>query len=116
MISFISIAHASAAGVAAQGFVTKINNVILFPIIALLMAIAFIVFLYGAFTYVKNANNDAARETGRNHLMYGVIGMLVMLSAFAILNVAANTFGLNDELRNASQPSSNTGETIFGPQ
>jgi hypothetical protein len=106
MNSFISIAHASSHISTAQGFVTAINNAILFPIIALLMAVAFIVFLYGAFEYVKNANNDAGRETGRNHLIYGVIGMLVMLSAFAILSMAAATFGLSDELNTASDSSS----------
>lgn len=104
MFSFISIAHAaSTAGQAeAHDIVGKINNAILFPLIALMMAIAFIVFLYGAFEYVKNANNETARETGRNHLMYGVIGMLVMLSALAILNIAAGTFGLDGELDDAS--------------
>ena len=106
MISLISVAHASTAKATAQGFVDNINEFILFPIIALLMAIAFIVFLYGAFNFVKNANNEAARETGRNHLIYGVIGMLVMLSAFAILSIAANTFGLTQALQDAQDTSS----------
>jgi len=97
MFSLIHSAHAQAsdAQVAAQCFVNRINEVILFPLIALLMAVAFLLFLYGAFEYVKNSNNEAARETGRNHLVYGVIGMLVMLSAMAILGIAAGTFGLN---------------------
>jgi len=90
----IPIAYASAQG-QAQCFVDKINQVLLFPLITLLMALAFLIFIYGAFEYVKNANNDAARETGRQHLFYGVIGMLVMLSAMAILNIAAGTFGLS---------------------
>jgi hypothetical protein len=106
MIPFISVVHGATAKATAQDFVTKINEAILFPVIALLMAVAFIVFLYGAFIFVKNANNEAARETGRNHLIYGVIGMLVMLSAFAILSVAANTFGLGGELENAQDTSS----------
>jgi hypothetical protein len=105
MIPFISVVHGATAKATAQDFVTKINEAILFPVIALLMAVAFIVFLYGAFIFVKNANNEAARETGRNHLIYGVIGMLVMLSAFAILSVAANTFGLGAELDEAGNTS-----------
>lgn len=107
MISFISVAHGATAKATAQGFVDAINQAILFPVIALLMAVAFVVFLYGAFIFVKNANNEAARETGRNHLIYGVIGMLVMLSAFAILNVAANTFGLTTQLDEAGNTSTN---------
>jgi len=107
MFSFISVAHASTAKATAQGFVDAINTAILFPVIALLMAVAFIVFLYGAFIFVKNANNEAARETGRNSLIYGVIGMLVMLSAFSILSIAANTFGLGTQLDEAGNTSTN---------
>ncbi len=106
MFEFTHIAYAAAdtPGVAeAQRLVGKINDAILFPLIALMMAIAFIVFLYGAFEYVKNANNETARETGRNHLLYGVIGMLVMLSAMAILQMAAGTFGLQNELENVQR-------------
>ncbi len=82
-----------AAG-AAQCLVDMVNDAILFPVIALMSAIAFLVFLWGAFEYVRNADNDSARAAGQQHLLWGVIGLLVMLSAFAILNVAAGTFGL----------------------
>ena len=95
MNSLIPVAHAATqAQITAQCFVDKINDAILFPLITLMMALAFLFFLYGVFEYVKNAANESARETGRNHLVYGVIGMLIMLSAFSILNIAAGTFGL----------------------
>jgi len=86
----------------AQEFLAKINEAILFPLITLMMAVALLLFLYGAFEYVKGADNDGARETGKRHLLWGTIGMLVMLSAMAILYVAAGTFGLEDELDNAA--------------
>lgn len=99
----------STAQVAAQGFLTKINEAILFPLLTLMMALALVIFLYGAFEYVKNAGSEQGREQGRNHLIWGVIGMLVMLSAFAILTIAANTFGLQGELEDAST------NTTFNP-
>lgn len=95
MFSLIPVAQAQTeAQVAAQCLVDAVNNAILFPLIALMMALAFLFFLYGAFEFVKNANNESGREAGKTHLLYGVIGMLVMLSAFAILNIAAGTFGI----------------------
>ena len=95
----IMYAYAATEGqVLAQDFMNKINDAILFPLITLLMALALLVFLYGAFEYVKGANNEGSRETGARHLLYGTIGMLVMLSAMALLNVAAGTFGLDSEL------------------
>ena len=89
---------ASQAQLVAQGFLAKINNAILFPLITLMMAVALLIFLYGAFEYVRNANNEEGRATGSRHLLYGIIGMLVMLSAFALLNIAAGTFGLDSQL------------------
>ncbi len=90
----IRIAQAATATEAAQGFVDAFNNAVLFPLITLLMAMAFLVFLYGCFEYVRNAASDQGREQGRRHILYGVIGMLVMLSAYSILQLAASTFSL----------------------
>ncbi len=92
---------ASEAQAVAQSFLSKINDAILFPLITLMMAVALLIFLYGAFEYVKGAANDASREEGSRHLLYGTIGLLVMLSALAILNIAAGTFELEQELDNA---------------
>lgn len=96
---------ASQAQVVAQGFLAKINEAILFPLITFMMALALLIFLYGAFEYVRGATSDKDREAGKRHLLYGTIGMLVMLSAFTLLTVAAATFGLDDELQNATEGS-----------
>jgi len=94
---------ATQAQAVAQGFLMKINEAILFPLITFMMAIALLVFLYGAFEYVKGATNDGDREKGRRHLLYGTIGMLVMLSAVSILYIAASTFELEQELDDATE-------------
>ncbi len=96
------------AASAAQCLVDKLNGAILFPLIALMSAFAFLVFLYGCFEYVKNADSDSARETGQTHILYGIIGLLVMLSAFAILTIAAGTFGLGIDTVNCNDASSPT--------
>lgn len=99
-------AHAATeAQTQAREFLALVNEAILFPLITLMMAIALLVFLYGAFEYVRGANNENSRETGKRHLLYGTIGMLVMLSALSILTIAAATFGLDDELEDATAQS-----------
>ena len=102
----IKIANASSynqAELEALDLVDKINDAILFPLIALLMATAFLIFLWGAFEYVKNSDNETGREKGRQHLLYGTIGMLIMLSAYAILSIAAGTFGLQQQLGDSTR-------------
>ncbi len=105
MPMLIETAYAAATGTkAAAEFVGQVNDIILFPLIILLTAIAFLIFLYGCFLYIANAENSAARETGRSHIIWGIVGLFVMLSAFAILSIAANTFGLGDELQCVDDP------------
>ena len=85
---------AQSAGEVAQGFVATFNKVILFPLITLLLAVALVVFLYGCFIYIANANSDTARAKGKQHILWGIVGMLVMVSAYGILSIAAGTFKL----------------------
>lgn len=92
---------ATQAQIVAQGFLTKINEAILFPLITLMMAVALLMFLYGAFEYVKGAASESDREKGKRHLLYGTIGMLIMLSALSILYIAATTFNLDPVLDGA---------------
>jgi hypothetical protein len=88
----------------AYSFVEKVNEIILFPLITLLMAVALLIFIYGCYEYITHAADSAAHETGKMHILYGIIGMFIMLVAFAILSIAAGTFGLNDELDCANDP------------
>jgi uncharacterized membrane protein len=89
----------------AADFVSRLNDAILFPLIALLSGVAFLVFVYGAAEYAMNATNESARAEGRKHILFGIIGLFVMVSAFAILTLASGTFGLQDKLRCAENPS-----------
>lgn len=88
----------------ATAFMEIVSEVILTPIILLLSGLALLVFMYGGFVYIMNADNEQARSDGKKHMLYGVIGLVVMMSAYALLRVLAATFGLEgtlDELRPA---------------
>lgn len=86
------IAYAAASDVA-RGFLAKFNDAILYPLITLMMAVALLVFLWGCFEFIQNADNPAARTKGRKHILWGIVGMVVMASAYAILNIGAGTIG-----------------------
>lgn len=88
------IAHADEATDIARSFLERINEVILYPLIILLLAVALVVFLYGAFEYVTGLNSPERKAKGQTHLLYGILGMVVMVSAYAILRIAAGTFGI----------------------
>lgn len=88
----------------AASFVDKVNEVVLFPFIALLMAVAFFIFLWGCAEYIFKSGNQAARADGIKHITFGIIGLVVMVTAWSILALATGTFGLGDELECANDP------------
>ena len=112
LLSFAQPPQEKAAAEAAS-FVAKFNEIILFPLIALLSAVAFLVFLWGCAQYFINATNEPARQQGVKHITFGIIGLVVMLSAFAILGIATSTFGLDKQLECANDPSGTNCEQAF---
>lgn len=94
---FTNIAYAAEGAhvTAAKSMLAKIESVIIFPLITLMMGTALLIFLWGAYQMVLNADSAEAQEKGKQHMLYGIIGFLVMISAYAILKIAAGTFGID---------------------
>jgi hypothetical protein len=82
--------------VAAIGSIADINSQIVNPIIKVLIAASVIYFLYGVLKYFvgsrERADGQEASE-GKNHLLYGIIGMAITVSAFGLVNLIANFVG-----------------------
>ena len=97
----------------ATSFVAKLNEVIIFPTIALLSAVAFLIFIWGCFEYFINAANEEGRKKGVKNITFGIIGLVIMVSAFAILSIFTGTFGLNEQLRCADDPTSGGCNEVF---
>jgi len=74
-----------------DSLLSKITEQILNPIILLLFSLAVIYFLYGVFVFVQNAESPDKRVEGRDHIIWGVIGMFIMVSVYGIINLVLNT-------------------------
>ena len=71
----------------------SISREIINPLIYLLFAAATVVFLWGGFMFVAKADDEAARTQGKQTLIWGIVGMLIMLLAIFIVQVVANSIG-----------------------
>ena len=74
---------------------SKIVSVIINPIIMLLFSVGFVLFLWGLVVFMANADSSSERETGVQHMIWGIIGMFIMVASYAIIQVVLNTFGLS---------------------
>ncbi|MEK6849045.1 MAG: hypothetical protein AABY01_00580 [Nanoarchaeota archaeon] len=70
--------------------VTQIVN----PIILLLAASAFVVFLWGVFEFIAHAGDETKRKEGRQAILWGLIGLVIIFGAYGIINIALGTFSL----------------------
>jgi len=76
-----------------EELIANINFYVLNPIISILFGLAFIIFIWGVAQYLIQANSDEARSRGTKHILWGLVGMLIMFTAFLILRVIASSIG-----------------------
>lgn len=73
----------------------RIIKFIVNPLIAVLFATALILFLWGVFQFIRQADSAEAREIGGRHIAWGLLGMAIMASAFGIIRVIMGTLGIS---------------------
>lgn len=79
--------------VSGSPIIDKIKTEIINPIIILLVAVAVGYFLYGLMEFIRNQDNEDAQESGKKHMLWGVVGIAIMFSVYGILNLVNNIAG-----------------------
>ncbi|MBI4155779.1 MAG: hypothetical protein HY507_00925 [Candidatus Zambryskibacteria bacterium] len=78
------------------GFLDKVNNLILNPVILLLFGLSFVYFLYGIVKFLKSDADDksVSRIEARKSILWGMVGMLIMFSVYGIIKFVLASFGI----------------------
>ncbi len=63
-------------------------------IIPLTVALALLIFLWGVLLYIKNSEDVEKREEGRQFMLFGIIGLAVMVSVWGLVQILTNTLGV----------------------
>lgn len=71
--------------------IEKVKTEIINPLIAILIAVAVAYFLYGLMMFIQNQDNEDAQKEGKQHMVWGIIGMAIMFSVYGILNLVNTT-------------------------
>ncbi len=72
-------------------YIKKIDKFILNPILILMFFIAALYFFWGVFSLISNVDDVEARTKGKDSMLWGVIGMVIMVGAFGIITFILNT-------------------------
>lgn len=76
-----------------KDFMAKVVSEIIQPIVGILFALALVYFLYGLTVFIMNAGDSAKRTEAKSHMVWGLVGLTVMVAAWGIITVAVGTFG-----------------------
>lgn len=82
---------------AQDDFYKLLNNIIALiinPVIWFLLVLATLVFLWGAVSFVRSngAGDEEGIESGKKNLVWGLIGIFIMLSAKSIIFIIQDFF------------------------
>ena len=89
---FAPVAHAATVSPAAFGAVLDpiITNVVN-PLVELAFALALIVFVYGVTKMMTHEVGSDEHSQGKQSIIWGLVGLFIMASAWGIINIVANT-------------------------
>ena len=71
-----------------QRFQAVINIVIPF-----IIGLAVLVIIYGIFSFISSAGDEEARGTAKQFIIWGIIGVFLMLSVWGLVTILYNSFG-----------------------
>jgi len=77
------------------GLLERFVNLLIIPAIKVVVAAGFFLFVWGFVHYFYNLSQGSSTEEGKQHMLWGVLGLLIMVSVGGILGLIVNTFGLN---------------------
>jgi hypothetical protein len=81
-----------------NSFFNDISSFINSVLIPLVFAIALLVFLWGMFKFfILGGHEEESRAEGRSLMMYAVVGFVLMVSIFGIVNLIANGLGFSKD-------------------
>lgn len=68
-------------------FISRVQVAIIDPIITLLALAAFVVFIWGMVEFIGGAADSEKREKGKKHIIWGLIGLVIIFGARAIVGI-----------------------------
>jgi len=80
----------------------KISDLLNF-VVPILISLAVIYFIWGVATYVITGDEEA-KKAGRDRIIFGIIGLLVIVTVWGLVRIVANTFGISQGSQNIVYP------------
>ncbi len=85
---------ATAAATDAFSLVRILQNII-DAVVPFVIGLGVLVFIYGVFNFVTSAGDEEARAGAKQLIIWGIIGIFVMVSVWGLVHILVGTFNLD---------------------
>jgi hypothetical protein len=75
----------------------RFKDLILTPATLAVVSLGFLYFMWGLYSFMRAAQSGGNVNDGKNHMLYGIIGMFIMISVYSIIAIIANTIGVDPQ-------------------
>lgn len=75
-------------------FIKNVQTEILDPLITVVALAAFIIFAWGIVEFIRGADNEESRKQGQQHIFWGIIGLVIIFGAVAIVKILKGFIGV----------------------
>src|SRR3990167_921860 len=98
----VALAQTGTAPTVCATNITKIQDLfckiseLLNVVLPVFVALGVVYFVWGVVSYVISSDEEA-KKTGRDRIIYGIIGLAVIIGVWGLVNLLRNTFNLNNQ-------------------
>jgi hypothetical protein len=78
-----------------DSFINALEREILSPLLTLIAIAAFVVFVWGIVEFIRGAANEEKRKAGQQHMIWGLVGLVIIFAANAIIGILRATLGIS---------------------
>lgn len=71
-------------------------------VVPIVFALALIFFFYGIAQFIRSAGDTKTLESGKNKMIWGIVGLFVMISIWGIIKYLGDSLGIETNIRNGA--------------
>ena len=103
--------NSAAAGVQ---LLDRIKMYVIDPVLVVIFTLGLLLFFVGIVEFLWSLKSGEVKSEGKQHMVYGLVGMLIMVSVYGIINLIVNTLQIDRAVDVSRLQNVNPGINFYG--
>ncbi len=93
VLGFLAVPFLANAQASVQSLLQLVGT-ILASLVPIAIGLAVVIFLFGIIKYITAGDDESGRESARQLMLWGIIGLFVMVSIWGLVTILNSTTGI----------------------